>query len=120
MAFGRKQEQETSAPEGDSVPQSEVQPIHEAALRAREAGRRIFTCSVIVAVTTGSGLGLGGKKTTRAERWDPSLLIEAVEALGWNLERLDHVWQQTEHNAALGGAAVIRGHVVAYMQFRTH
>ena len=61
-----------------------------------------------VEFSTGSGLGLGGKKTTRADRWDPAAVIESVEALGWRLEHLDHVWEQTEHNAALGGAAVIQ------------
>jgi hypothetical protein len=42
--------------------------------------------------------------------------IVRLDGLGWRLERMDHVWMQTEHNAALGtGAAAINGLTVAHM-----
>jgi len=72
---------------------------------------------VTVSFTTGSGMGLGGKKTTTVKRWDPAYLVESIEALGWRLDRLDHVWQQTEHNTALN-LAMIRGLTSAHMLFR--
>ena len=117
MAFGRDKAP-TSEYGDEAVPNEEGQPIWEAAVRARDANRRIFTCAVTVAFTTGSGIGLGGKKSTRVQRWDPSSLIESIESLGWRLQHLDHVWEQTEHNAAIGPAAMIRGLTVAHMQFR--
>lgn len=117
MAFGR-QAAPSTGPEDNAVPLEEGQPILAAAAWAQDAGRRIFTCAVTVGFSTGSGLGLGGKKTTRMQRWDPATLIEAIEGLGWRLEHLDHVWEQTEHNASIGGAAIIRGLTVAHMQFR--
>ncbi|MGY1985447.1 hypothetical protein ACI792_04415 [Blastococcus sp. SYSU DS0669] len=116
MAFGR-QKADGPGPEDSSVPQDEALPILEAATRARDGGRRIFTCAVTVGFSTGSGVGLGGKKTTRVQRWDPAALIEGIESLGWRLEHMDHVWEQTEHNTALN-MAVIRGLTVAHMQFR--
>ena len=101
----------------NAVPVEEGRPIWEAAVRARDAGRRVFTCAVTVAYTSGSGLGLGGKKTTDIRNWDPATLIESIESLGWRLEHVDHVWQQTEHNAALG-KVVIKGLTRAQMLFR--
>ena len=100
------------------VPEDEGRPIYEAAQQAKLAGRRIFTCTVVVGFTSGSGLGIGGKKTTRYDRWDPSTLLEAVEDLGWELVTLDHLWVQTEHNASIGNAANIRGVIQAHMLFR--
>lgn len=99
------------------VPDDEGRPIYEAAQQARTAGRRIFTCCVTVGFTSGSGLGIGGKKTTRYDRWDPATLIEAIEGLGWRLESLDHIWVQTEHNTALN-MANLRGLIQAHMFFR--
>jgi hypothetical protein len=103
--------------QASEVPADEGRPIWEAAARAREDGRKIFTCEVTVSFTTGSGMGLGGKKTTTVKRWDPAYLVESIEALGWRLDRLDHVWQQTEHNTALN-LAMIRGLTSAHMLFR--
>ncbi len=103
----------------EPVPEAEGKPVYEAAQRAKQANRRVFSCSVVVSFTTGSGLGMGGKKTSRIDQWDPSALIEAIEGVGWRLEYLTHVWEQTEHNASLGSAAVIRGLTRAYMTFRT-
>ena len=99
------------------IPDDEGRPIFVAAQQARTAGRRIFTCSVTVGFTSGSGLGIGGKKTTRYDRWDPATLIEAIENLGWRLESLDHIWVQTEHNTALN-MANLRGLIQAHMLFR--
>ena len=99
------------------VPEGEGRPIYEAAQQSRTAGRRIFTCTVVVGFTSGSGLGIGGKKTTRYDRWDPPTLIEAIEGLGWRLESLDHIWVQTEHNTALN-MANLRGLIQAHMFFR--
>ena len=61
---------------------------------------------------------MGGRKTTGIDRWDLAPLIESIEALGWRLEHLEHVWAQTEHNAALGKAAHIRGVTIAHMSPR--
>ncbi len=102
----------------EPVPESEGKPIFEAAQQAKQPNRRVFSCSAVVSFTTGSGLGLGGKRTSRIEQWDPSALIEAIESAGWRPEYLTHVWEQTEHNASVGGAAVIRGLTRAYMTFR--
>lgn len=99
------------------VPEEEGRPIYEAAQQARAAGRRVFTCTVTVGFTSGSGLGIGGKKTTRYDRWDPATLIEAIEGLGWRLDNLDHIWVQTEHNTALN-MANLRGLIQAHMLFR--
>ncbi|MCZ2810223.1 hypothetical protein O2W15_02125 [Modestobacter sp. VKM Ac-2979] len=118
MAFGRQKAGDNQSDDGNMVPEAEVRAIVEAAIRARDSGRRIFTCSVTVEFTTGSGLGMGGKRSTQVRRWDPAVMIEEVEALGWRLEHLDHVWEQTEHNNALGGAAMIRGLTVAHLLFR--
>lgn len=102
----------------NGIPVEEGQPIVIPATRARDADGRIFTCVVTVESSSGSGLGFGGKKTTALKAWDPSSLIEEVESLGWTLASVDHVWQQTEHNASLGGAAVIKGLTRAHMLFR--
>lgn len=83
-----------------------------------QSGRSLFTCSTLAAVTSGSGLGAGGRKTTGIDRWDLGPLIESIEALGWRLEHLEHVWAQTEHNASIGNAAHIRGVTIAHMLFR--
>jgi hypothetical protein len=117
MAFGKKTDDlidQSSKP----IPIEEGQPIYEAALRARDAGRRIFTCAVTVAFSAGSGLNMGGKKTTKLQRWDASALIEAIEDLGWRLEHMDHVWLQTEQGDSIGGATKIKGLTLAHMQFR--
>jgi len=100
------------------VPVEEGRPIWEAAQQAVQSGRKLFTCSTLAAVTSGSAIGMGGRKTTGIDRWDLAPLIESIEALGWRLEHLEHVWAQTEHNAALGKAAHIRGVTIAHMLFR--
>ncbi|HWK92619.1 MAG TPA: hypothetical protein VNR17_10215 [Luteimicrobium sp.] len=100
------------------VPLDEGTTIVNEARLAHEAGWSVFTTTVVVGFTSGSGLGIGGKRTTRSERWEPAQLIAAVEALGWHLANLDHVWVQTEQNNALGPAAQIRGLVEARMMFR--
>jgi len=100
------------------VPVDEGTTILTEARAAHEAGWPIFTTTVVVGFTSGSGLGIGGKKTTRTDRWEPAQLIAAVEASGWRLDHLDHVWIQTEQNNALGAAALIRGLIEARMLFR--
>jgi hypothetical protein len=117
MALGKTAPKLTEAMD-DPVPAEEGRPIYEAALRARDIGRRIFTCAVTVGFSSGSGMGLGGKKTTKTRRWDTSTLIEAIEDLGWHLEHMDHVWIQTEQGDTLGGATKIKGLTVAHLQFR--
>ena len=112
MAFGRQRSAEDEPDKKQAVPEAESQPIVQAATQARAAGRRIFTCAVTVGSSTGSGVGLGA---ARIKRRDAGPLIES---LGWRLERLDHVWEQTEHTTAMH-AAVIKGITVAHMQFRT-
>jgi hypothetical protein len=118
MAFGRQKAQGADSYAEKEVPAEEARDIIEEATRARAAGRRIFTCAVTVGFSSGSGVGFGGKKTTRMDRWDPAAVIENVESLGWRLEHLNHVWEQTEHNTA-AGMAVIRGLTVAHMLFRS-
>lgn len=108
MAFGKRTSEPTDGLD-DPVPAEEGRPIYEAALRARDIGRRIFTCAVTVGFSSGSGMGFGGKKTSKTQRWDPSTLIEAIEDLGWRLENMDHVWIQTEQGDTLGGATRIKG-----------
>src|SRR3954466_12853210 len=100
------------------VPAEEGRPIWEAAEQARQGGAHRFGASTLAAVTSGSALGMGGRKTTGIDRWDLGPLIESIEALGWRLDHLEHVWAQTEHNAALGKAAHIRGVTIAHMLFR--
>ncbi len=119
--FGRKKQQEevdSALGMGKPVPPEECQPIYDAAVQAHAAGRRIFLCAVIVAHSQGGALGLGGKKTSSPRTWDASELIESIEDIGWRLEDVDHVWQQTSHNASLGGAAMIEGLTAAHMRFR--
>lgn len=100
------------------IPFEEGQPVIEAAQRSHDADRLIFTCAVTVESSSGSGLGFGGKKTTTIKNWDPSTLIELVESVGWTLDSLSYVWQQTEHNASIGGAASIKGLTRAHLLFR--
>ncbi|GAB4083304.1 hypothetical protein G3R41_21525 [Modestobacter muralis] len=114
MAFGRQRSAEEEPDKAKAIPEAESQPIVQAATQARAAGRRIFTCAVTVGSSTGSGIGLGAG---RIKRRDAGPLIEEIESLGWRLERLDHVWEQTEHTTAMH-AAVIKGITVAHMQFR--
>src|SRR4051794_36156492 len=104
----------------EEVPSREGEPIWRAAGAAKALGRRIFTCSVTVGHTEASGFGPGGKRSTTVKRWDPALLIESIEALGWRLEHMDHVWAQTNQNASLGtGSADIGGLIIGHMQFRS-
>ncbi|HWS39607.1 MAG TPA: hypothetical protein VN408_43530 [Actinoplanes sp.] len=103
---------------GESVPAEEGLPIYEAAVQAANSGRAVFTCAVTVGFSTGSGMGFGGKKTSNLRLWDSGELIEAIEKLGWRLDRCDHVWAQTEQGATLGGATMIKGLTVAHMLFR--
>ena len=104
------------------MPTEEGLPLYEAARAAHAAGRSLHTCSVVIATTIGSqGLSLrGGKRGARGQQWDPAPLIEAIEAVGWRLDQLDHTWHQTEHNGALTGGAValIAGITTAHMLFR--
>ena len=115
MAYGRQRSAEEEPDKKQAVPEAESQPIVQAATRARAAGHHIFTCAVTVGSSTGSGVGLGA---ARIKRRDAGPLIEEIESLGWRLERLDHVWEQTEHTTAMN-AAVIKGITVAHLQFRT-
>ncbi|GAA1649716.1 hypothetical protein [Georgenia ruanii] len=107
-----------ASPSIEPVPESEGQPVYQAAVDAKQRGARIFTCAVIVAYTEGGGLGLGAKRTTTLKRWDPSALLDAIEALGWRLEHLDHVWAQTAANASIGNNAIVKGLTHAHYLFR--
>lgn len=115
--FGRQPG--TTGSIGEAIPPEEGQPIYDAARQAVAAGRTIFTCAVPVGFTSGSGITLGGgKKTTHLKAWDSAPLIEAIEALGWRLESLNHVWAQTEQGATAVGGSKIKGLTIAHLLFR--
>lgn len=98
------------------VPDEDGRPLWEAARDAYADGRTVFTCAVTVSEATGSGVG-SGRKGTRLLDWSVAELVESIEALGWRLEHIDHVWVQTEHNTALG-ASLLRGITRAHVLFR--
>lgn len=102
---------------GQPVPPEEGVPIYEAAVRAKDAGRRIFLAAVTVEYSAG-GMGVGGNRTSNVEHWDSSDLIEAIENLGWHLEDVDHVWRQTGQSSGIPGAAIVKGLTIAYLRFR--
>jgi hypothetical protein len=62
MAFGRQKSQEAGAGESNAVPEEESRVVVEAATRAGEAGRRIFTGAVTVGSRQGAGWGLGARR----------------------------------------------------------
>jgi hypothetical protein len=55
------------------VPEDEGRLVWDAAVAAHQQGQTLFECAVIVGFTTGSALGLGGKKSTANRRFDPGL-----------------------------------------------
>jgi hypothetical protein len=91
--MGKKESAPEVTPE---IPAEEGRPLWQAALAAHQASMPLFTCSVIVATTTGGALGFGGKKTTRIERFSPDKLLVAIESIGWRLEQTDHIWIQPD------------------------
>lgn len=99
----------------------EASEIWHAAQEAKEQGDAWFACVLVVSDSKGS-LGLGksvGRMTTNS----PAPVISAVEALGWRLDKADHVFVQTTSGTvgARSGMTpeIVGGVVQGHYLFRT-
>lgn len=59
-------------------------PVYELAVQSHREGWSVFTCSVQVGLCSTAVL-------VRSTSSDLGPLIHAIEAIGWRLDRLDHV-----------------------------
>src|SRR5215213_2863788 len=100
---------ETPSSSVPQVPTEAGRTIVDDAREAQQQGRSIFTCQVVVSVTTAAGVAFRAKSAGKVERWDISMLVGAVEALGWRLEHLDHVWYPSNVNSAGTGLTTVMG-----------
>lgn len=86
-----------------------------AAKAAREQGEALFACVLVESQSKGN-FGLGGTKGN-VRTISPAPIIQQVEALGWRLDKVDHVFVQTTGGHAGNGkvgtdfiGGVVQGH----------
>lgn len=89
--MARREADQTLSPTVVEVPSEVGKPLWQAARAARAADAPIFTCSITLHEVRNSSMKLSTKPQKSTE-YSPDRLLAAIEALGWTLNFVDHVW----------------------------
>lgn len=109
------QNKEKQAAKHDEEWRAAASEIWHAAKAAKEQGDAWFACVFIVSESD-RNFGLGGAKG-KVRTNSPAPVLQQVEALGWRLDKADHVFVETSGGTAGNGkigttfvSGVVQGH----------